>query len=158
MAFTAADAAKTHSRLVANASAVLERHRHRYEVNVYCARALLDAGLVFSGTDEGGQRMETVELPPDAHPFYFATQYHPEFLTRPDRPSPPFLGLLSVASGQGMPAGPAAAATKAFEALTAAGKKLPALKLPAPQLAARFLGGAGAGAGAGEATVGTPPM
>ena len=129
--------------------AVLERHRHRYEVNPHNVRALVDAGLVFSGTDEGGQRMETVELPADIHPFFFAAQYHPEFLTRPDRPSPPFHGLLSAASGQGVPEGPAAAAMKAFETLTAAGKQLPKFKMPTAPHRSPTTSPAGAGAGAG---------
>ena len=52
----------------------------------------------FVGKDETGQRMEIIEL--SNHPFFFATQYHPEFKTRPTRPSPPFYGLLMAASKQ----------------------------------------------------------
>lgn len=59
---------------------------------------LEDAGLKFVGRDETGQRMEILEL--EGHEYFVATQYHPEFKTRPHRPSPPFLGLLLAASGQ----------------------------------------------------------
>jgi len=50
------------------------------------------------GKDESGQRMEAVEIP--THPFYVAVQFHPEYLSRPMRPSPTYLGLLLAASGQ----------------------------------------------------------
>ena len=75
-----------------------ERHRHRYEVNPDMIEAMEDAGVRFVGRDETGQRMEILEL--GDHPYFFATQYHPEFKTRPNRPSPPFLSLLLAASGQ----------------------------------------------------------
>ena len=67
-----------------------ERHRHRYEVNPEYIEQLEDAGLVFSGTS--GPRMEILELPD--HPFFFGTQFHPEFRSRPGRASPPFVGLI----------------------------------------------------------------
>ena len=54
------------------------------------------AGLVFVGKDESGQRCEIFEL--KDHPYYVGVQYHPEFKSRPNRPSPPFLGLLRAAS------------------------------------------------------------
>ena len=54
-------------------------------------------GLRFVGRDESGTRMEILEIP--SHPFFFATQYHPEFKSRPGKPSPPFLGLILAASG-----------------------------------------------------------
>lgn len=74
-----------------------ERHRHRYEVNPELIGAIEDAGLVYVGKDETGERCEIMEL--EGHPYYVGTQYHPEFKSRPDRPSPPFLGLLMAASG-----------------------------------------------------------
>lgn len=74
-----------------------ERHRHRYEVNPELIRAIEDAGLIYVGKDETGERCEIMEL--EGHPYYVGTQYHPEFKSRPDRPSPPFLGLLMAASG-----------------------------------------------------------
>ena len=79
---------------------VAERHRHRYEVNPEHVVEIQDAGLLFVGMDETRQRMEIVELSRKVHPFYFATQYHPEFMTHPNAPSPPFLGLLMAACGQ----------------------------------------------------------
>ena len=74
-----------------------ERHRHRYEVNPELIGDIEEAGLVYVGKDETGERCEIMEL--DGHPYYVGTQYHPEFKSRPDRPSPPFLGLLMAASG-----------------------------------------------------------
>ena len=78
-----------------------ERHRHRYEVNPTLVPALEAAGLRFVGKDETGTRMEIVELAPGAdHPFYVAAQFHPEFKSRPGRPSPLFLGLVLAACGK----------------------------------------------------------
>jgi CTP synthase len=54
--------------------------------------------LVFVGKDETGQRCEIFEL--TGHPYYVGVQYHPEFKSRPGRPSPPFLGLLKASTGQ----------------------------------------------------------
>ena len=76
--------------------AVDERHRHRYEVNPDLIERIEEAGLVFVGKDESGQRCEIFEL--DDHPYYVGVQFHPEFKSRPGRPSPPFLGLLKAAS------------------------------------------------------------
>jgi CTP synthase len=67
-----------------------ERHRHRYEVNPDYIPDLQEAGMVFSGTS--GNRMEILELPD--HPYFFGTQFHPEFRSRPTRPSPPFVGFV----------------------------------------------------------------
>jgi len=55
-------------------------------------------GLKFSGQDERGQRMECIEL--ENHPFFFATQFHPEFKSRPMIPSPPFLAFVLAAAGR----------------------------------------------------------
>lgn len=78
-----------------------ERHRHRYEVNPTLVPSLEEAGLRFVGKDETGERMEIVELAPDAgHPYYVAAQFHPEFKSRPGRPSPLFLGLVLAAAGK----------------------------------------------------------
>jgi CTP synthase len=68
----------------------VERHRHRYEVNPEYIEALQSEGLVFSGT--AGPRMEILER--TDHPFFFGTQFHPEFRSRPDRASPSFVGFL----------------------------------------------------------------
>jgi CTP synthase len=75
---------------VYGATSCTERHRHRYEVNPEYFDAFEDSDLVFSG--ESGNRMEILEL--DGHPYFFGTQFHPEFRSRPTRASPPFVGLL----------------------------------------------------------------
>jgi CTP synthase len=76
-------------------SEVTERHRHRFEVsNVYRDR-LEDAGLRWSGTSPDGQLVEFLELP--GHPFFVATQAHPELRSRPTRPHPLFMGLVGAA-------------------------------------------------------------
>jgi CTP synthase len=67
---------------------VSERHRHRYEVNNAYRQQLADAGLVISGTFEEGRLVEIVELPD--HPWFVASQFHPEFKSRPTRPAPLF--------------------------------------------------------------------
>ncbi|GMH25808.1 hypothetical protein Nepgr_027651 [Nepenthes gracilis] len=85
-------------KLYGNASFVDERHRHRYEVNPDVIARLENAGLIFTGKDETGRRMEIVELP--KHPFFMGVQFHPEFKSRPAKPSPPFLGLIAAAIGQ----------------------------------------------------------
>ena len=72
-------------------------HRHRYEVNPELIGEIEEAGLVYVGKDETGERCEIMEL--EGHPYFVGTQYHPEFKSRPDKPSPPFLGLLMAASG-----------------------------------------------------------
>ena len=74
-----------------------ERHRHRYEVNNTYRAQIADAGLSFSGTSPDGQLVEYVELPRETHPFYIATQAHPELRSRPGRPHPLFAGLVGAA-------------------------------------------------------------
>ena len=76
---------------------VSERHRHRYEVNNAYRDKLEDAGLVISGTSPDGRLVEFVELPADVHPFYAATQAHPELKSRPTRAHPLFRGLIGAA-------------------------------------------------------------
>ncbi|WP_134773530.1 CTP synthase [Ornithinimicrobium flavum] len=76
---------------------VTERHRHRYEVNNAYRDRLTDAGLVVSGTWPEGDLVEFVELPRDVHPYYVATQAHPEFKSRPDHAHPLFAGLVRAA-------------------------------------------------------------
>jgi len=76
---------------------VHERHRHRYEVNNAYRDQLEEAGLRFSGTSPDGSLVEFVELPADVHPYYVATQAHPEFQSRPDRAHPLFAGLVEAA-------------------------------------------------------------
>lgn len=86
------------SKLYQNSEYVDERHRHRYEVNPDVISTLEEAGLKFVGRDETGKRMEILELP--SHPFYVGVQFHPEFKSRPGRPSAVFLGLILASSGQ----------------------------------------------------------
>ncbi|KAM3412966.1 hypothetical protein ACQJBY_004241 [Aegilops geniculata] len=86
------------AKLYANANYVDERHRHRYEVNPDMVSEFEKAGLSFVGRDESGRRMEIIELP--THKFFVGTQFHPEFNSRPGKPSPLFLGLIAASSGQ----------------------------------------------------------
>ena len=72
-----------------------ERHRHRYEVNNELRPALVDAGLVISGTFQEGRLVEIVELPD--HPWFVASQFHPEFKSRPTRPAPLFRDFVGAA-------------------------------------------------------------
>ncbi|GAA3944015.1 CTP synthase [Microbacterium soli] len=74
-----------------------ERHRHRYEVNNAYRDRLADAGLVFSGLNADLDLVEYVELPRDVHPYYIATQAHPELRSRPTAPHPLFRGLIGAA-------------------------------------------------------------
>jgi CTP synthase len=74
---------------------VYERHRHRFEVNNSYREALSDAGLVFSGISPDNRLVEVIELP--GHPFFIATQFHPEFKSRPNRAHPLFRGLVEAA-------------------------------------------------------------
>ena len=76
---------------------VQERHRHRYEVNNAYRDILERAGLICSGLSPDGMLVEFVELPRSIHPFFVATQAHPEFLSRPTRPHPLFSGLVGAA-------------------------------------------------------------
>ncbi|CAG8487187.1 14815_t:CDS:10 [Dentiscutata erythropus] len=74
-----------------------ERHRHRYEVNPAYIPDFEEKGMHFVGRDEKGERMEIMEL--KDHPFFVGTQYHPEYLSRPLKPSPPFLGFVMASAG-----------------------------------------------------------
>jgi CTP synthase len=76
---------------------VQERHRHRYEVNNAYRSKLEQAGLRFSGLSPDGNLVEFVELDTEAHPYYVATQAHPELRSRPTRPHPLFVGLVRAA-------------------------------------------------------------
>ena len=76
---------------------VYERHRHRYEVNNHLRRRLEAAGLICSGTSPDDRLVEAIELPADQHPFFVASQYHPEFKSRPERPAPLFREFVGAA-------------------------------------------------------------
>jgi CTP synthase len=80
-----------------------ERHRHRYEVNNQLRRRLESAGLTMSGTSPDGRLVEVVEI--GEHPFYVASQYHPEFKSRPDRPAPLFREFVGAALERARSAG-----------------------------------------------------
>src|SRR4051812_4956174 len=89
-------AAGTRTRdLYDDESVIAERHRHRYEVNNAYRQRLVDAGLVVSGTFQEGRLVEIVELP--EHPWFVASQFHPEFKSRPTRPAPLFRDFVGAA-------------------------------------------------------------
>ena len=79
------------------APVISERHRHRYEVNNHYRKQIEEAGLVVSGTNAEHGLVEFVELPREVHPFYVATQAHPELRSRPNAPHPLFRGLVAAA-------------------------------------------------------------
>jgi CTP synthase len=85
----------TKARELYGEAVIFERHRHRYEVNNLYRDQLVDAGLVVSGTFEQGRLVEIVELP--GHPWFVASQFHPEFKSRPTRPAPLFRGFVGAA-------------------------------------------------------------
>jgi CTP synthase len=76
---------------------VYERHRHRYEVNNHLRKRLESAGLICSGTSPDERLVEAIELAADEHPFFIASQYHPEFKSRPERPAPLFREFVGAA-------------------------------------------------------------
>ena len=84
-------------REIYGAARISERHRHRYEVNNAYRDQLTAAGLVISGTSPERELVEFVELPRDVHPYFVATQAHPEFRSRPTRAHPLFQGLIAAA-------------------------------------------------------------
>jgi CTP synthase len=85
----------TRAREIYGEAVIYERHRHRYEVNNHLRKKLEAEGLVFSGTSPDDRLVEIVELPD--HPFYVASQYHPEFKSRPLRPQPLFRDFVGAA-------------------------------------------------------------
>ncbi|XP_068611295.1 CTP synthase 1-like [Brachionichthys hirsutus] len=85
-------------KLYGNVDYVDERHRHRFEVNPSLKHHFEQNGLQFVGQDEAGERMEVVEV--EDHCYFVGVQYHPEFTSRPIKPSPPYFGLLLAAAGK----------------------------------------------------------
>jgi CTP synthase len=79
-----------------NQDEISERHRHRYEVNPEYCETLSRAGMRFSGVSPDGQLVEIIELPD--HPFFIATQFHPELKSRPSRPHPLFAAFIGAAN------------------------------------------------------------
>ncbi len=94
-----ADPIKLHegsrAREIYGEAVVYERHRHRYEVNNLLRRQLQNAGLGIAGTSPDERLVETIELP--EHPFFVASQFHPEFKSRPERPAPLFREFIAAA-------------------------------------------------------------
>jgi CTP synthase len=100
-----ADPIKLHTdtrvREIYGEAVVYERHRHRYEVNNLLRKRLQSAGLVVSGTSPDERLVEAIELA--EHPFFVASQFHPEFKSRPERPAPLFRDFLAAALAHGHP-------------------------------------------------------
>jgi len=88
----------TIARIAYGKDSVLERHRHRYEVNPAYVKDLEKAGLVFSATSPNGVLMEIAELPQAKHPFFLGTQFHPEFQSSLLHPHPLFVAFVKAAS------------------------------------------------------------
>ncbi len=85
----------SHARAAYGEPVVHERHRHRYEVNNHFRPRLVENGLIISGTFQEGRLVEIVELPD--HPWFVASQFHPEFKSRPTRPAPLFRDFVGAA-------------------------------------------------------------
>jgi CTP synthase len=88
----------TRAREIYGDAVIYERHRHRYEVNNLLRRRIEAAGLVASGTSPDERLVEVIEIPD--HPFFVASQYHPEFKSRPERPAPLFREFVRHALGR----------------------------------------------------------
>jgi CTP synthase len=90
--------AETRARELYGEAVIYERHRHRYEVNLFLRKRLEAAGLIVSGTSPDERLVEMIEL--DDHPFFVASQFHPEFKSRPERPAPLFRDFVGAALGR----------------------------------------------------------
>ncbi len=104
-------AADTRTREAYGEAVVHERHRHRYEVHNHYRPTLIEHGLVVSGTFQEGRLVEIVELPD--HPWFVASQFHPEFKSRPTRPAPLFREFVGAALERSRERSDAQAATAA---------------------------------------------
>ncbi|MGH2943666.1 MAG: CTP synthase [Solirubrobacteraceae bacterium] len=96
----------TRARDLYGEAVIYERHRHRYEVNLFLRKRLEAAGLIVSGTSPDERLVEMIEL--DDHPFYVASQFHPEFKSRPERPAPLFREFVGAALERASRQAPAA--------------------------------------------------
>jgi CTP synthase len=85
----------TRARELYGEAVIYERHRHRYEVSISLRKRLEAAGLVVSGTSPDERLVEIIEL--DDHPFFVASQFHPEFKSRPEKPAPLFRDFVAAA-------------------------------------------------------------
>jgi len=88
---------KTRASKIYNQSLISERHRHRYEFNNQYAQQLKKAGLIISGRSVKENLVEIIELPKKTHPFFMATQFHPEYKSKPLKPHPLFLEFIKAA-------------------------------------------------------------
>jgi CTP synthase len=77
---------------------IRERHRHRFELNQKYLKALEEKGLKYTAFSDGGRRAEILEL--GGHPFYMATQFHPEYISRPERPEPIYVAFVSACASR----------------------------------------------------------
>src|SRR4051812_29722322 len=100
----------TRAREIYGEAVIYERHRHRYEVNNFLRRRLEAAGLTISGTSPDERLVEIIEIPD--HPFFVASQYHPEFKSRPERPAPLFRDFVAAALGRAVEQRPEELATE----------------------------------------------
>jgi CTP synthase len=103
----------TRAREIYGDPVIYERHRHRYEVNNHLRKRLEHAGMVFSGTSPDDRLVEVIELPD--HPFFVASQYHPEFKSRPLRPQPLFSEFVRAALDRARERAPEPAPDRAAE-------------------------------------------
>ncbi|MCM0582968.1 CTP synthase [Weissella diestrammenae] len=87
--------ADTQTRAIYGSETIQERHRHRFEFNTAYRQEFEAAGMVFAGTSPDDRLMEIIELP--ANDFFIAAQYHPEFLSRPNRPEPLYAAFIKAA-------------------------------------------------------------
>jgi CTP synthase len=110
----------TRAREIYDEPVIYQRHRHRYEVNNLLRRRLEDAGLVCGGTSPDDRLVEVIELP--EHAFFVASQYHPEFKSRPNRPEPLFREFVGAALERARERRGAAEPEDAVEAARAAGR------------------------------------
>ncbi|MDX6643628.1 MAG: synthase, partial [Solirubrobacteraceae bacterium] len=99
--------AETRAREIYDEAVIYERHRHRWEVNNLLRKRLESAGLVCSGTSPDERLVEVIELPRETHPFFVASQFHPEFKSRPDRPAPLFREFVRAALARAVGRAPA---------------------------------------------------
>jgi CTP synthase len=88
----------TRAREIFGEAVIYKRHRHRYEVNNQLRRRLEEEGLVAGGTSPDDRLVEIIELPD--HPFFVASQFHPEFNSRPTRPEPLFREFVGAAAAR----------------------------------------------------------
>jgi CTP synthase len=103
---------------------IYERHRHRYEVNNHFRKRLEAKGLVFSGTSPDERLVECVEIP--EHPYYVASQYHPEFKSRPLRPQPLFRDFVGAATEYTPESAPSTVDTGEIDAVDTDGSNISA--------------------------------